>query len=139
MEEEVVVEFSPERFRMLETEETRRMIERRWEEARRENSRLYNASKYRLAGQRMEAGRLVLQVGLTDYKAQSSSPLSLCQSDQIYDLESFMMMLRLLDCGPGPCWDQPLPQRPPLPEGGGGGPLLPHEPVCRGGGLASHC
>ena len=86
MEEEVVVEFSPERFRMLETEETRRMIERRWEEARSANSRLYNASKYRLAGQRMEAGRLVLQVGLTDYKAQSSSPLSLTQirSDQIW-------------------------------------------------------
>ena len=137
MEEEVVVEFSPERFRMLETEETRRMIERRWEEARSENSRLYNASKYRLAGKRMEAGRLVLQVGLTDYKAQSSSPLSLTQIRS--DLESFiMMMLGLLDCGPGPCWDQPLPQRPSLP-GGGGEPVLSDEPVCGGGGLAPHC
>ena len=86
MEEDVVVDFSPERFRMLETEETRKMIERRWEEARAENSRLYNATKYRLAGQRMEADKLVLQVGLTDYKAQSSSTLS-------YGIESFMIML----------------------------------------------
>ena len=71
LEEEVVVDFSPARFRMLETEESRRMIERRWEEATGGNRRLYNASKYRLAGQRLEGNRLHLNVGLTDYKAQS--------------------------------------------------------------------
>ena len=72
MEEEVVVDFSPDRFNMLETEETRGMIERRWLEATRENTRLYNATKYRLAGQGVKDGRLQLRVGLTDYKAQSS-------------------------------------------------------------------
>ena len=48
------------------------MIERRWVEATAGKARLFNASKYRLAGQRLEAGRLELRVGLTDYKAQSS-------------------------------------------------------------------
>ena len=54
MEEEVVVDFSPDRFRMLETEDSRKMIERRWEEAIVGNARLFNASKYRQSGALLE-------------------------------------------------------------------------------------
>ena len=70
------VDWRPERFSMSETEETRRMIETRWAEAVKENSRLYNASKFRLAGQRLEGGRLRLSLGLTDYKDHLGTNLS---------------------------------------------------------------
>ena len=50
LEEEVEVDWRPELYRMLETEDSRRMIEARWEEETRKNSRLYNATKFRLAG-----------------------------------------------------------------------------------------
>ena len=92
MEEEVVVDFSPDRFNMLETEETRGMIERRWLEATRENTRLYNATKYRLAGQGVKDGRLQLRVGLTDYKAQSSPTIG---QDIIREIEPFMVSFKL--------------------------------------------
>ena len=54
MEEEVVVDFSPDRFRMLETEDSRKMIEMRWKEATAGNARLFNASKYRQSGALLE-------------------------------------------------------------------------------------
>ena len=85
LEEEVEVDWRPEMFSMLETEETRRMIESRWAEAVRENSRLYNASKFRLAGERMEGGKLRLRVGLTDYKDHVGTNLS--PSARLYVME----------------------------------------------------
>ena len=70
------VDWRPDRFKMLETEQTRRMIETRWAEATKQNSRLYNASKYRLAACSLHEGKLVLRVGLTDYKAGHTSHLT---------------------------------------------------------------
>ena len=70
------VDWRPDRFKMLETEQTRRMIETRWAEATKQNSRLYNASKYRLAACSLHEGKLVLRVGLTDYKDHVGTNLS---------------------------------------------------------------
>ena len=70
------VDWRPDRFKMLETEQTRRMIETRWAEATKQNSRLYNASKYRLAASSLHEGKLVLRVGLTDYKDHVGTNLS---------------------------------------------------------------
>ena len=102
LEEEVELDWSPERFSMLETKESRGMIESRWAEAVRENSRLYNASKFRLAGERMEDGKLRLRVGLTDYKDHVGTNLSPRAGEYVMEgCEKYGYMSQCVGVG---CW-----------------------------------
>ena len=96
LEEQVEVDYDVEKYKMKETQETRSMIEMLWRRRTQENSRIYNASKFRLAGHGWdeEKGRVVMRVGLTDYKDHVGTNLSpdvdqyMGDGDEKYDLMS---------------------------------------------------
>ena len=77
-EKDVDVSFEIEKYAMVETDETRDMIERIWSVKSQENARLFNQSKYRLAshGWDEDVRRMKMMVGLTDYKDHMGTNLS---------------------------------------------------------------
>lgn len=79
-EDMVDVEYDVSKYNMKSTEETRNMIEGIWSKRTQENSRLYNATKFRLASHSWDSynkQRVVMKVGLTDYKDHVGTNLSL--------------------------------------------------------------
>ena len=78
LEDQVDVDFNIARYAMVETEESRDMINMIWKRKTESNPRLFNQSKYRLAGESFqeEEGRVSLQVGVTDYKDHVGTNLS---------------------------------------------------------------
>ena len=77
-EEDVDVHFEIEKYAMVETNETRDMIERIWSLKSKENARFFNQSKYRLASHNWDEDtrRMKMMVGLTDYKDLMGTNLS---------------------------------------------------------------
>lgn len=78
-EDMVDVEYDVSKYNMKSTEETRNMIEGIWSKRTQENSRLYNATKFRLASHSWDCDnkqRVVMKVGLTDYKDHVGTNLS---------------------------------------------------------------
>ena len=83
VEQEVVVDFSPAKFNMMETVESRRMIEERWAEATAANRRLYNASKFRLAGRVDVLERSEIERHCGRWAGTERSHLSLYHKDNV--------------------------------------------------------
>jgi len=78
LEEDVEIDFDIEKYAMVETDESRDMIESIWSIKTRENKRLFNQSKYRLASHRWDEDhkRMCMCVGITDYKDHMGTNLS---------------------------------------------------------------
>ena len=77
-EDMVEVDFNVTKYKMKENEDTRKIIESKWQKKTAGNDRIFNATKFRIASHKWDSasGKLQLKIGITNYKDHVGTTLS---------------------------------------------------------------